>query len=59
IALGDSEGREAAQRRLKEWNATNPDTPVQITRTAISRRVKEIRMSKAERIRKRVPKELR
>jgi hypothetical protein len=50
---------EKAQNRLKQWNRDNPDSPIKIEQSQIMRRLKEMRKSKAERIAKTAPKEIR
>jgi hypothetical protein len=48
-----------ARNRLKDWNRQNPDSPIRIQQGQIQKRVKAMRMSKAERIAKTAPKEIR
>lgn len=50
---------EDAKRQLEEWNRDNPDSPIEIDASQISRRVREANMSKAQRIAKSAPKEIR
>lgn len=50
---------EKARNRLKEWNKDNPDSPIRIEQSQIMRRLKQMRLSKQERIDKTAPKELR
>lgn len=55
----DAAGEEAARARLRKWNADNPDTPIKITMQQIVKRVRDMRATRAERITKATPKELR
>lgn len=50
---------ENAKRQLEEWNRDNPDSPIEIDASQINRRVREANMSKAQRIAKSAPKEIR
>lgn len=56
---GDAEGEKAARKRLSEWNQTNPETPIAISSAQIIKRVQKMRQTRAERIKKSAPKELR
>ncbi|MBT9494948.1 MAG: PLxRFG domain-containing protein, partial [Paucibacter sp.] len=56
---GDAEGEKGARARLKQWNDTNPDTPIAISMPQIIKRVQQMRSTRAERIVKSTPKELR
>lgn len=56
---GDLDGEKAARERLAEWNASNPDTPIGITFGQIQKRVRQMRMTRVQRLQKSAPKELR
>jgi hypothetical protein len=55
----DEDGRNKAREAVAEWNRKNPDTPIRISLGQIMRRVQNMRMSKAERLEKSAPKEIR
>lgn len=58
-AAGVVEGNQAkvadARAAVKDWNAKNPDQKIIIRPTDIARRVREMRMDKADRVIKRAP----
>jgi hypothetical protein len=56
---GDLDGEKAARQKLAEWNASNPDTPIGITFGQIQKRVRQMRMTRVQRLQKSAPKELR
>lgn len=56
---GDRDGEDAARQRLRDWNETNPETPISISMSQIVRRVQQMKTSRAERVQKSAPKELR
>lgn len=50
---------EVAMAELEQWNDRNPETPVQITPQQIRQRVERMSMSRADRVLKTTPKEVR
>ncbi len=56
---GDDAGVADARQRLKDWNEKNPDTPIAISMSQIVRRVQQMKTTRAERVQKSAPKELR
>lgn len=56
---GDAEGEKSARKRISEWNQTNPGTPISISSAQITKRVQKMRQTRAERIQKTAPKEMR
>jgi hypothetical protein len=62
-ALGIFEGDTAkvaeAIKRRNQWNEDNPKTPIRIEMSQVLRRVRQMRMTKAERMAKTAPKEIR
>jgi hypothetical protein len=50
---------EAARNELRKWNRDNPDSPIKIQMGQIRKRVKAMSESKAERLAKTAPKEIR
>lgn len=50
---------EEAKAELAEWNRKNPQSPISIDQGQINRRVQQAMMSKAQRLEKTAPKELR
>lgn len=54
-----TEKLQAARDRLKEWNEKNPDTPISINSGQINKRVREMRLSKSERMIRSAPKDIR
>lgn len=50
---------QAARAALQEWNRKNPESPIRINMAQIVKRVRAMRMPKAERIAKTAPKEIR
>jgi Large polyvalent protein associated domain 23/ADP-Ribosyltransferase in polyvalent proteins len=48
-----------AKQMLLEWNAKNPDTPIRIAPQQIMKRVRAMRMTSEERMKKTTPRELR
>ena len=55
----DPDKVQAAKDDLTQWNADNPESPIRINMVQIARRVREMNMSKTERIAKTAPKEIR
>ena len=55
----DSEKVQAARENLREWNETNPESPIRINFRQIQQRVKNMNQTKAERIARTAPKEIR
>jgi predicted RNA methylase len=52
---GDTAGVRDAQRRLREWNDDNPDTRLKISMQGVINRVRNMRMSRADRVIKSAP----
>lgn len=50
---------EEAKEMLADWNRTNPQSPIRIDNSQINRRVQQAMMSKAKRLEKTAPKEIR
>lgn len=50
---------EDAKRQLAEWNSENPSSPIKIESSQINRRVQQANQTKAQRIEKTAPKEIR
>ena len=50
---------QAARAALQEWNRKNPESPIHINMAQILKRVRAMRMTKAERIAKTAPREIR
>jgi hypothetical protein len=59
IADGELEKVHKARERLRQWNADNPRSRIGITPAQIQRRVREIKLTRAERFQKSVPREMR
>lgn len=59
VYLQDQELVQDARAELAQWNEDNPESPMRINLRQISERVKTMRMTKAERLAKTAPKELR
>jgi hypothetical protein len=59
VVDGELDKVQAAMKQLREWNASNPETPIKITPQQVRQRVKEMRMSREERFLKSAPKEMR
>ena len=59
LFLKDAELVAQARESLAEWNANNPDTPIQIKMPQILRRLREMNLSKTERVAKAAPQEVR
>jgi hypothetical protein len=55
----DLEAEREARQRLADWNETNPDTPIGITMGQIQKRVRQMRMTRQQRLGKSSTKELR
>jgi hypothetical protein len=55
----DADKVQAARDDLARWNADNPDSPISIKFSQILQRVRSMNQTKAERIAKSAPKELR
>ena len=49
---------QAAREKLREWNETNPESPIRINFRQIQQRVKNMNQTKAERIARTAPKEI-
>jgi hypothetical protein len=49
----------AAEERLERWNERNPDTEIEITARQIAQRVKNKGLTRAERLEKTAPREMR
>jgi hypothetical protein len=60
-AVADGDQAELAKVRgdIREYNEANPGTPVSINRSQINQRVKALRETKAQRIARTAPKEIR
>lgn len=56
---GDTDGVQAARERMREWNEKNPDQRIVINTAQIAQRLRQMRQSRADRIIKSTPKELR
>ncbi|MEI7464440.1 MAG: PLxRFG domain-containing protein [Burkholderiales bacterium] len=56
---GDIEAEQKARQELIDWNRKNPDSPIRIRPADIARRARELRASRADRLIKSAPKELR
>lgn len=56
---GDQAGEQAARQALADWNEKNPDTPIGITMGQIQKRVRQMRMTRQQRMDKSSTKELR
>lgn len=50
---------QAARDDLSEWNRDNPESPIRINFRQIASRVHQMNMTKAERVAKTAPKEIR
>lgn len=48
-----------AYKELREWNQTNPEAPIKITPAQVVRRVKEMSLTRDDRLSKTAPKEIR
>ncbi|XVJ69965.1 MAG: PLxRFG domain-containing protein [Rhizobacter sp.] len=59
VFLGDQDLVQEARAEIKAWNDNNPDAPIRIQMPQITRRVREMRTSKQDRIAKTAPKEIR
>lgn len=59
IFLKDKAMVEEARKELKDWNKANPHAPIMIQMPQIIRRVRQMSMSKSERLAKTAPKEIR
>ena len=55
----DSARAESARARLADWNEKNPDTPIRIEESQIRRRAREMQTTKADRLTRTAPRELR
>jgi hypothetical protein len=55
----DTEALESARQRLRDWNAKNPEARIAINQAQIMRRLKEIRLTRQERVINAAPKEMR
>lgn len=55
----DDKALASARQALADWNAKNPDTPIRITSGQIRNRARNISATKAERLIKATPRELR
>jgi len=59
IFENDPDQVRAAREALARWNADNPDSPIRIGMPQVLKRVRSMRQSKAERIEKSAPSEIR
>jgi N12 class adenine-specific DNA methylase len=59
IADKEPEKVAEARERLRQWNADNPRSRIGITPEQLRRRVREMRLTRAERFQKTVPREMR
>lgn len=55
----DTAGQQAARDAIRQWNIDNPDTPIKVKPGQVLKKAQNMRMSKAERIEKSAPKEVR
>jgi len=58
LANNDPDKVQEAREMRDDWNEKNPDTPIKVNMPAVIRRVKEMRLSAAERTNKTAPKAL-
>lgn len=56
---GDEAGVQAARQRLADWNEKNPDSRIAINQAQIANRLRQMKMSREDRIIKAAPRELR
>jgi adenine/guanine phosphoribosyltransferase-like PRPP-binding protein len=56
---GDAEKYQAARDKLKQWNEDNPESPITINAAQITSRLKEMRMTRDQRIIKSAPRAMR
>ncbi len=59
IRTGDREMTKRARDRIREWNADNPDLPVQVKLSNVLKRVKQANLTRDERFMKTAPPALR
>jgi hypothetical protein len=59
VADGNQQDLADVREAIRQYNVKNPATPVRINRSQIARRVKDLRMPKAERVLKAAPREIR
>lgn len=59
IFLGDTSMVRDAMDELRDWNSHNPDLRIRISPDQISRRLREMRATRAERIQRSAPREIR
>lgn len=59
MADGDEDARQLVREEVDAWNERNPDTPIKLDRVGLLRRMKERRATKAERIERAAPKNMR
>ena len=59
VFLGDQDLVQEARADIKAWNDKNPEAPIRIQMPQITRRVREMRASKQDRIAKTAPQEIR
>ncbi len=59
IAEGDSDTIQEARDEVAEWNEKNPEAPIKIKLADVLKRAQKMRQSRAERIEKTAPKEVR
>jgi polyhydroxyalkanoate synthesis regulator phasin/cation transport regulator ChaB len=59
IAENDKDAIAKAQADVQAWNRSNPESPITITRQQIRQRVQTLNMSRAERLERTAPKEIR
>jgi Holliday junction resolvase-like predicted endonuclease len=55
----DADKVQKAREQLATWNRKNPSTPIRIDMTQVLRRVRDMRATKAERLLRAAPRELR
>lgn len=59
LAEGDDDAVASAREELADWNSSNPSVPIRIEPNQIRQRVKAIRATRADRIFKTTPREMR
>ncbi|ARU06115.1 hypothetical protein CCO03_16845 [Comamonas serinivorans] len=55
----DAEAQAKVREKMRAWNRKNPDSPVAINMVSVRTKLKNMRMSKAERVAKTAPKDIR
>jgi Large polyvalent protein-associated domain 5/ADP-Ribosyltransferase in polyvalent proteins/Large polyvalent protein-associated domain 1 len=56
---GSDDKYNKARKKLQDWNSNNPEAKIRITPEQIARRIREIKLGRAERVIKSAPKEIR